>query len=130
MKRLMLLAGLVVALLVPAVASAHPLGNFTINHYSRIQPSGDRMYLLYVLDMAEIPTFQAKADVESRARPPTAPELAARIRGNLALQVGGKTARPEGARHALAFPHGVGGLDTTRLEIVFDAGPVPAEAVS
>ena len=31
----------------------------------------------------------------------------------------------EGAGHALAFPQGVGGLETTRLDIVLDAGPVP-----
>ena len=40
---------------------AHPLGNFTINRYSRVEPSGDRLYVLYVLDLAEIPTFQARA---------------------------------------------------------------------
>src|SRR4051794_37038741 len=38
--------------------SAHPLGNFTINHYSRIELSAGRITLRYVLDMAEIPTFQ------------------------------------------------------------------------
>ena len=79
MKRLMILAGLLVALAVPAVASAHPLGNFTINHYSRIQPSGDHVYVLYVLDMAEIPTFQAKADVESQGESAYGASLAARI---------------------------------------------------
>ena len=48
--------------------SAHPLGNFTINRYSRIEPSGDRLYVLYVLDLAEIPTFQAKPQVAGRGR--------------------------------------------------------------
>ena len=42
----------------PPAAAAHPLGNFTINRYSRVELSGDRLYVLYVLDMAEIPTFQ------------------------------------------------------------------------
>ena len=55
-KRLVALIVAVVALALAATASAHPLGNFTINHYSRVQPSGDRIYVLYVLDMAEIPT--------------------------------------------------------------------------
>ena len=126
MKRLIVLAGLLAALLVPAVASAHPLGNFTINHYTRIQPSGDRLYLLYVLDMAEIPTFQAKADVERQGEAAYGASLAARIRENLTLTVSGQTLPLKELRHALAFPHGVGGLDTTRLDIVFDAGPVPA----
>ena len=59
MKRLVLLLAVAAALLAPAAASAHPLGNFTINRFSRVEVSGHRLYVLYVLDMAEIPTFQA-----------------------------------------------------------------------
>src|SRR5581483_9707488 len=62
-KLILLLATAAVALSSVASASAHPLGNFTINRYSRIEPSGDRLYVLYVLDLAEIPTFQAKPTV-------------------------------------------------------------------
>ena len=61
MKKLVILIGLAACLLAPAAAMAHPLGNFTVNRYSRVQPSGDRIYVLYVLDMAEIPTFREKA---------------------------------------------------------------------
>jgi len=125
-KRLLVIGALLLGLLVPAVASAHPLGNFTINHYTRIQPSGDHVYLLYVLDMAEIPTFQAKADVERQGETAYGASLSARIAKNLRLQVGGQTLRLHELSHALAFPRGVGGLDTTRLEIVLDAGAVPA----
>jgi len=39
-------------------AGAHPLGNFTINHLARIDARGDRLRIHYVLDIAEIPTFQ------------------------------------------------------------------------
>lgn len=39
-------------------AAAHPLGNFTINHLARIDVRGDRLHIRYVLDIAEIPTFQ------------------------------------------------------------------------
>lgn len=39
-------------------AAAHPLGNFTINHLARIDARGDRLRIHYVLDIAEIPTFQ------------------------------------------------------------------------
>ena len=60
MKKLVLLAGLVVALAAPAAASAHPLGNFTINRFSRVEVSGPRLYVRYVLDLAEIPTYQAR----------------------------------------------------------------------
>jgi ABC-type nickel/cobalt efflux system permease component RcnA len=38
-------------------ASAHPLGNFTINHIVKVRQAGDSLQIRYVLDMAEIPTF-------------------------------------------------------------------------
>ena len=37
MRRLVLLAAAVAALALPALASAHPLGNFTINRFSRVE---------------------------------------------------------------------------------------------
>ncbi|MGA8574602.1 MAG: hypothetical protein WB609_02800 [Candidatus Cybelea sp.] len=39
-------------------AVAHPLGNFTINHLARIRVSATELRIRYVLDIAEIPTFQ------------------------------------------------------------------------
>ncbi len=39
-------------------AAAHPLGNFTINHLARIRTSAAELRIRYVLDIAEIPTFQ------------------------------------------------------------------------
>lgn len=39
-------------------ASAHPLGNFTINHLARIRTGAAELRIHYVLDIAEIPTFQ------------------------------------------------------------------------
>src|SRR5438132_11696290 len=43
-KRLALLAVAVASLAWPALALAHPLGNFTINRFSRIEVSGHRLY--------------------------------------------------------------------------------------
>jgi len=34
------------------------MGNFSISHYSKIQIDPQAIYLLYIIDMAEIPTFQ------------------------------------------------------------------------
>ena len=39
-------------------AVAHPLGNFTINHLARIEARAHDLRVHYVLDIAEIPTFQ------------------------------------------------------------------------
>ena len=125
MKRLLLLLSVIVVLLVPPLASAHPLGNFTINQYSRVQPSGDRIYVVYVLDLAEIPTFQAKGEVERLGEESYGASLADEIVANLTLTVDGKRLELTELDRALAFPKGVGGLDTTRLELVFEAGPVP-----
>ena len=40
------------------VLFAHPMGNFSVSHYSRIQVSGAGVEIRYVLDLAEIPSFQ------------------------------------------------------------------------
>ena len=42
----------------PAVAEAHPLGNFTVNRYSLVQLDRGSVHVTFVLDEAEIPTFQ------------------------------------------------------------------------
>jgi nickel/cobalt exporter len=105
-----------------ANAQAHPLGNFTINRYSRIEPSGDRLYVLYVLDLAEIPTFQAKPQVAAEGETAYAARLSRSIGRGLEVTVNGRRAELAQLRHVLAFPPGQAGLRTTRLEIVF-AGP-------
>src|SRR4029453_8041648 len=50
--------GFVVLLLSPVGALAHPMGNFSINHYSRLMLNGQDIRIEYILDFAEIPTFQ------------------------------------------------------------------------
>jgi len=127
-KQLAVLVGVAAAALaIVASAQAHPLGNFTINRYSRIQPSGDRLYLLYVLDLAEIPTFQAKPQVAAEGEAVYANRLARSIGRHLHLTVDGRRAALAPIRHVLAFPPGQAGLRTTRLEVVFQgpslAGP-------
>jgi ABC-type nickel/cobalt efflux system permease component RcnA len=114
MKRLVVLLAVAAALLAPAAASAHPLGNFTINRFSRVEVSGHGLYVLYVLDMAEIPTFQAgRIDPSDYAR---------RIASNAHLTVAGQPVRLVPLGEALAHPPGAGGLRTTRLEVVL-GGP-------
>ncbi len=51
------------ALVVPA-ASAHPLGNFTINHYNGIRVEADAVVIDHVTDFAEIPTFGEKQSMD------------------------------------------------------------------
>src|SRR5262249_10360136 len=54
-------AGLVVVLalaLMPTAGLAHPLGNFSISQYTAIRVDADAVELRYLIDLAEIPTFQ------------------------------------------------------------------------
>ena len=38
--------------------AGHPMGNFSINHYSKLQANARGIDLAYALDLAEIPTFE------------------------------------------------------------------------
>ena len=53
---------------VPAAVLAHPLGNFTINHYAGIAIAPDEIRLDVVIDMAEIPAFQERQKIDRRRR--------------------------------------------------------------
>lgn len=111
-RLLFLLAGLLGLVLWPAAAFAHPLGNFTVNRYSRIEPAVADVRVRYVVDMAEIPTFQELPLVDAGYARRKAAELA----GGLKVSLDG-TAAPltvDGAQVSLA--DGQGGLKTLRLE--------------
>jgi ABC-type nickel/cobalt efflux system permease component RcnA len=71
MRRLVL-RGLAVAFGVGALlvssggaASAHPLGNFTVNRYSGIVVAADAVTVEHVLDLAEIPTAQRTPAIDT-----------------------------------------------------------------
>ena len=59
------LALAVFASLFPREAQAHPLGNFTINHYSSLEFAEENARITYVLDLAEIPTLQQKESLDA-----------------------------------------------------------------
>src|SRR5688572_8408695 len=56
-----LAAALFAVLLAPASALAHPLGNLSVNHLAELRVAPDRVEVRYVLDQAEIPTFQERS---------------------------------------------------------------------
>ena len=94
-------------------AGAHPLGNFSINHQTRVQISRDRIELLYILDQAEIPTFQERK-LSGRE---TLRRKTDEVRENLQLIVDGKRVELRVAGGRISFPRGQGGLQTTRVEV-------------
>jgi nickel/cobalt exporter len=113
MKRALLAGLLLVALLAPASASAHPLGNFSINHLVAVSVSRDRVDLRYVLDQAEIPTFQERG----LARDAVLDRKRAEVRRGLHLIVDGSEVRLAQGAGALSSPPGQGGLPLTRVEL-------------
>jgi nickel/cobalt transporter (NicO) family protein len=127
-RRLLLLAALALgaALALAAPAGAHPLGNFSINHLDVVRVGSDRVDVRYILDQAEIPTFQERG---RRPAEVLAGKRAVVARG-VSLNVGGRpvplTLAPGGR---ISFPMGQGGLRTTRVELTLSArvrarGPV------
>ena len=114
----------------PAVVLAHPLGNFTINHYAGLRIEPDRVTLDVVIDQAEIPAFQARqaldanedgevSDAELEAgRVPSCDALS----DDLHLAVEGSSMEPELTAAGVELRPGVGGLSTLRLVCVFEAG--------
>jgi nickel/cobalt transporter (NicO) family protein len=106
-------SALVISLLILSAgsASAHPLGNFTVNHYAGLGIRGDGLSIDYVLDLAEIPAFQLRGTIApdpSAACAVLAQDLAVTLDGvALVLRVNAGT---------VSFPPGQAGLDTLRLE--------------
>ena len=66
LARLLVAVGvlLVTVLLGAAPASAHPLGNFTVNRYTGILVSPDGLQVDHVVDLAEIPTAQLGNEID------------------------------------------------------------------
>ena len=116
------------SLILPTAAFAHPLGNFTINHYAGLNVSREMVTIDYVLDMAEIPAFQeiASFDANGNAQPDvaeTTPYHAAKcesLRSDLDLRVNGQFAILAVSSSGIEFPPGAGGLPTLRLTCTFN----------
>jgi ABC-type nickel/cobalt efflux system permease component RcnA len=111
MRRLALLL-VALVLLVPTAASAHPLGNFSINHLDQLRVSADRVGVTYILDQAEIPTFQERGlssdAVLAKKREEVERGLALTVNGaRVSLAVAGPG--------QISFPPGQGGLKLTRV---------------
>jgi nickel/cobalt transporter (NicO) family protein len=119
-KRWAIAFAAIAAVFIPGVASAHPLGNFTVNHYARLDAQPDGLRIEYVLDEAEIPTFQ---DKPAYAADPDgfADDRAAAIAANLHVTLNGQALPLHVDSRSLTFADGAGGLPTLRLEATFSA---------
>jgi ABC-type nickel/cobalt efflux system permease component RcnA len=132
----LLLAAVLALVTLPDSASAHPLGNFTVNHLSQVRISEDSVEVHYILDQAEIPTFQeiqrfdrdGDGSVSGPEQGPLLEHKLAEIAPGLKLTVDGRPV-PLGPPRAssLTYPPGQGGLALTRVETSFVAA-VPSGA--
>jgi nickel/cobalt exporter len=138
-RRFAAACAVVLAMLAPAIALAHPLGNFTINHFAAIRVAPDRISLDVVIDRAEIPAFQEQQQLDTdgdgtlsaaeidAAKAPECRTLAA----DLALTIDGVAVPTTLAEAGLSLPPGAGGLSTMRLVCEYEsplATPITAGA--
>jgi ABC-type nickel/cobalt efflux system permease component RcnA len=117
-----LVAAIGLVLSISGTASAHPLGNFTVNHYAGLELAGDSVYVTYVLDLAEIPTFQFGADVRQ-------PGFVATVARQLELRIDGVRLRLRPVARRVVARDGAGGLTTLRFDAVF-AAPASGRSLS
>jgi nickel/cobalt transporter (NicO) family protein len=124
----------VIAMVLPGAAAAHPLGNFTVNHLSQVRISQGSVEIHYILDQAEIPTFQeiqrfdrdTDGAISGTEREPLLQRKLSEIVPDLRVTVDGRDV-PLGSPLAptLSFPPGQGGLSLTRVEARFAASIPP-----
>src|SRR5580698_3774223 len=119
--------GVVLFLLIlsSAASFAHPMGNFSINHYSKIKVGQQSVEIRYWIDMAEIPTFQeirqfgitAKGDDPNVSRYLERQEQA--LKEGLSLESDGQSVRLDTISRQVIFSDGAGGLPTMKVGFVF-----------
>ena len=118
MRRLLLAAAVAgLAVVGPAaLASAHPLGNVTVNTYAGVVLGTDHATVDYVLDLAELPTVQARQGIDTdgddvvsdaEAGAYQARECAS-LRDGLSLAVGDRPLPLDVAATTLSLPRGPG----------------------
>ena len=123
------LLGVGLILLLPGIALAHPLGNFTVNHYAGIRVEPGEIRLDVVIDEAEIPTFQDRLRIDTDGdgvisdTEANVERLAAcpRLVPDLALVANGTRLDLLVVAAGLSFPPGTAGLSTMRLVCEFTA---------
>jgi nickel/cobalt exporter len=118
----------VLTLLVVAPSSfAHPMGNFSVNHYSKISLDRDGIKLTYIIDLAEIPAYQelqqgnVTADVADPSVQRFVESRGQEFARGLSLMLDGKRLPLELLSSQVIFPPGAGGLPTMKMGFVYQA---------
>jgi nickel/cobalt exporter len=118
---------LLTLVVIPRIAMAHPMGNFSINHYTKIVIGPQTIRLDYIIDMAEIPTFQEtqQRGITARTDDPGLSdylrEQAKVLRHGLTILVDHQSLTLHTVSRQAIFPPGAGGLPTMKLGFVYQA---------
>ena len=126
-KRLGLLLTVLAAALLSRAALAHAMGNFSVNHYSRITLGADAIRVQYLIDLAEIPAYQElqQGAITADPRDPlVTPFLVARameLARGLRLTVNGIPLTLRVRSREVIFPPGAGGLPTMKMGFAYEA---------
>jgi nickel/cobalt exporter len=122
-----IILALIVLILGAPAGFAHPMGNFSVNHYSKITIGQSTIDIRYLIDMAEIPTFQEMRqwDMTPATGSPNAPRYLDMqeqvLKGGLTLEFDGRTIALDAISRELIFAGGAGGLPTMKIELVLRA---------
>lgn len=114
---------LLLLVVTPTVALAHPLGNFTVNRYSRLVVTGQQVQLVYIVDMAEIPAHQERSQIDRNGdntidtaeQEAYVQQLLTTLQTGLHFQLNGQAQPWTFVDADLTFPTGQAGLPTLRL---------------
>ncbi|WP_329395169.1 sulfite exporter TauE/SafE family protein [Streptomyces melanogenes] len=111
-----------------AAAPAHPLGNFTVNHYEGLVVAPGRLTVDHVEDLAEIPATQARAaEMTADERSTWAAERCRAAARDSTVTAAGRPAALTVESGSAQVGPGQAGLVTLRLECLL-AAPLPDAA--
>ncbi|MGA5806294.1 nickel transporter [Streptomyces cellulosae] len=120
----LLLTATALALVPVAEASAHPLGNFTVNRYDGLVAAPGELRVHHVEDLAEIPATQAAPDLAGLGRAAWARQRCATAARESAVRTDGRPAPLTVRAARVQVRPGQAGLDTLRVECRLTA-PLP-----
>ncbi|WCD95781.1 nickel transporter [Streptomyces sp. HUAS 31] len=111
-----LTAACALALFASPPASAHPLGNFTVNRYDGLVVAPGELRVHHVEDLAEIPATQAKPDIEKVGITAWARQRCESAARGSEVTVDGRTVELTLKSSRARVRPGQAGLDTLRVE--------------
>ena len=92
------------------------MGNFSVNHYARLEPGPHGVAIRYVMDLAEIPTFEMLQQWGPGADPQKkAMEQAREWAAKLEVAVNGKRMPVRVVRAQVALAEGAGNMQVARI---------------